>query len=145
MRKREAQAAIARIDSQVRMHLSKRHQSLLSPSIASAEIAFIKGELMSSKVVGKASLSLDGSMRSFSKTIRAGAWEWRTDQGKGSEETSLTTTILSDQYHHLSHHTHFRHLSTNQIGSSDDSCIFPLLSDSLLLTNLNKSSPLTRS
>ena len=43
MRKREAQAAVDRIDSQVRMHLSERLESLLPPTVASAEIASIKG------------------------------------------------------------------------------------------------------
>ena len=98
MRKREAQAAIDRIDSQVRMHLSERLESLLPPSMASAEIASIKGELLLSKVVGKASLSLDGISRSFSKTIRARAWEWRSDQGEASEATTLAATaMLTDE------------------------------------------------
>jgi hypothetical protein len=81
MRKREAQAAIDRIDSQVRMHLSERLESMLPASIAAAEIASIKGELLLSKVVGKSSLSLDGIARSFNKTVRARAWEWRSDSG----------------------------------------------------------------
>ena len=75
MRKREAQAAIDRIDSQVRLHLCERLESMLPPGIAAAEIASIKGELLLSKVVGKASLSLDGIARSFLKTIRHRAWD----------------------------------------------------------------------
>lgn len=95
MRKREAQAAIDRIDSQVRMHLSERLESLLPPSIAAAEIASIKGELLLSKVVGKASLSLDGIARSFAKTIRFKAWEWRADK---EEEPDLSDPLtLTDE------------------------------------------------
>jgi dynactin 1 len=89
MRKREAQAAIDRIESQVRMHLCERLESMLPSNVAAAEIASIKGELLLSKVVGKSSLSLDGIARSFSKTIRARAWEWRSDTG---DETNIAVT-----------------------------------------------------
>lgn len=95
MRKREAQAAIDRIDSQVRFHLSERLESMLPFSVASAEIASIKGELLLSKVVGKASLSLDGIARSFSKTIRARAWEWRSAKGdEGESDNYISEPIL---------------------------------------------------
>jgi dynactin 1 len=94
MRKREAQAAIDAIDSQVRMHLCERLESMLPSSVASAEVASIRGELLLSKVVGKASLSLDGVARSFSKTIRARAWEWRSDRGEGAEDAPITEAIM---------------------------------------------------
>jgi dynactin 1 len=98
MRKREAQAAIDRIDSQVRMHLCERFERMLPPSVASSEIASIKGELLLSKVVGKASLSLDGIARSFTKTIRIRAWEWRSDRGESKEAEPLDTVLsLSDE------------------------------------------------
>jgi dynactin 1 len=86
MRKREAQAAIDRIDSQVRLHLSNRLESMLPASVATAEIASIKGELLLSKVVGKSSLSLDGIARSFAKTIRAKSWEWRSNKSNSEEK-----------------------------------------------------------
>jgi hypothetical protein len=95
MRKREAQAAIDRIDSQVRMHLCDRLEMLLPQVVASSEIASIKGELLLSKVVGKASLSLDGIARSFQKTVRARAWEWRT---KSKGETPEERTLLEDPF-----------------------------------------------
>ena len=87
MRKREAQAAIDRIDSQVRMHLCDRLEMLLPQAVASSEIASIKGELLLSKVVGKASLSLDGIGRSFQKTVRFRAWEWKTKKQNDEQET----------------------------------------------------------
>jgi len=103
MRKREAQAAIDRIDSQVRLHLSERLESMLPPSVAAAEIASIKGELLLAKVVGKASLSLDGIARSFAKTVRARAWEWRTEtEDHSSEEAKISEPILlSDEQHQI--------------------------------------------
>lgn len=98
MRKREAQAAIDRIDSQVRLHLCERFERMLPPSVAASEIASIKGELLLSKVVGKASLSLDGIARSFTKTIRIRAWEWRSDRGESKEAEPLDTVLtLSDE------------------------------------------------
>jgi dynactin 1 len=121
MRKREAQAAIDRIDSQVRMHLCERLESLLPPSVASAEIASMKGELLLSKVVGKASLSLDGVARSFSKTIRARAWEWRSDRGEGEQETALSTTLmLSDEQQQMAatmiHQSEVAHVAIDVSG-----------------------------
>ena len=89
----EAQAAIDRIDSQVRMHLCERLESMLPTSIAAAEVASIKGELLLSKVVGKSSLSLDGIARSFTKTVRARAWECRS--GSGTAEDALP--VAEDQ------------------------------------------------
>lgn len=86
MRKREAQAAVDRIESQTRMHLSNRLESLLPVSVAAAEVASIKGELLLSKVVGKSSLSLDGIARSFAKTIRAKSWEWRSNNNNAEEK-----------------------------------------------------------
>jgi len=121
MRKREAQAAVDRIDSQVRMHLSERLESLLPPTVASAEIASIKGELLLSKVVGKASLSLDGISRSFTKTIRARAWEWRSDQGETTEsEVSSAVTILTDEQQQMAatmiHQSEVAHVAIDVSG-----------------------------
>lgn len=97
MRKREAQAAVDRIESQVRLHLAERLESMLPPIVCAAEISSIKGELLLSKVVGKASLSLDGIARSFSKTIRARAWEWRSDKGEEDEMTISEPIFLTDE------------------------------------------------
>ena len=89
MRKREAQAAVDRIESQTRMHLSNRLESLLPASVAASEVASIKGELLLSKVVGKSSLSLDGIARSFAKTIRAKSWEWRSNNNAEEKEEDI--------------------------------------------------------
>jgi dynactin 1 len=121
MRKREAQAAIDRIDSQVRKHLSERLESMLPPSVASAEIASIKGELLLSKVVGKASLSLDGIARSFSKTIRARAWEWRSDKGDEENAEHISEAImLSDEQQQMAatmiHQSEVAHVAIDVSG-----------------------------
>ena len=121
MRKREAQAAIDRIDSQVRLHLCERLESLLPPTIAAAEIASIKGELLLSKVVGKASLSLDGIARSFVKTIRHRAWEWRTDSGDASGDSPLQDELeLSDDQQQMAatmiHQSEVAHVAIDVSG-----------------------------
>jgi hypothetical protein len=121
MRKREAQAAIDRIDSQVRLHLCERLESLLPPTVAAAEVASIKGELLLSKVVGKASLSLDGIARSFLKTIRHRAWEWRTDSGNASVETPLKLSLeLSDDQQQMAatmiHQSEVAHVAIDVSG-----------------------------
>eukprot|EP00529_Nitzschia_sp_RCC80_P006984 CAMPEP_0113502732 /NCGR_PEP_ID=MMETSP0014_2-20120614/33739_1 /TAXON_ID=2857 /ORGANISM="Nitzschia sp." /LENGTH=1416 /DNA_ID=CAMNT_0000397595 /DNA_START=80 /DNA_END=4327 /DNA_ORIENTATION=- /assembly_acc=CAM_ASM_000159 len=125
MRKREAQAAIDRIESQVRLHLSERLESMLPPSVAQSEISSIKGELLLSKVVGKASLSLDGIARSFNKTCRARAWEWRTDSAPSSDgEESLQATpslvVLSDDQQQLAstmiHQSEVAHVAIDVSG-----------------------------
>lgn len=121
MRKREAQAAIDRIDSQVRMHLAERLESMLPPSVASAEVASIKGELLLSKVVGKASLSLDGIARSFSKTIRLRAWEWRTDKGGEESDQFISEPIpLTDEQQQMAatmiHQSEVAHVAIDVSG-----------------------------
>eukprot|EP00533_Pseudo-nitzschia_delicatissima_P009329 CAMPEP_0116082544 /NCGR_PEP_ID=MMETSP0327-20121206/2787_1 /TAXON_ID=44447 /ORGANISM="Pseudo-nitzschia delicatissima, Strain B596" /LENGTH=1348 /DNA_ID=CAMNT_0003573353 /DNA_START=3974 /DNA_END=8020 /DNA_ORIENTATION=- len=124
MRKREAQAAIDRIDSQVRMHLSNRLESLLPPSVAAAEIASIKGELLLSKVVGKSSLSLDGIARSFAKTIRAKSWEWRSNNSNAEEKeediVAQHTLALTDEQQQMAatmiHQSEVAHVAIDVSG-----------------------------
>jgi dynactin 1 len=124
MRKREAQAAIDRIDSQVRMHLCERLESMLPASVAASEIASIKGELLLSKVVGKSSLSLDGIARSFNKTIRSRAWEWRSDSAnKGDAATGIAQdeiVVLSDEQQQMAstmvHQSEVAHVAIDVSG-----------------------------
>lgn len=70
MRKREAQYTFDSIDYQAYKHLSFRLEQILPPSIAAAELAAMKGELLTSKVVGIASKALEGIVQSFNKVIR---------------------------------------------------------------------------
>jgi dynactin 1 len=124
MRKREAQAAIDRIDSQVRLHLSNRLESMLPVSVASSEIASIKGELLLSKVVGKSSLSLDGIARSFAKTIRAKSWEWRSNNSNSEEKEEYSvrsnTLALTDEQQQMAatmiHQSEVAHVAIDVSG-----------------------------
>ena len=121
MRKREAQAAIDRIDSQVRMHLCDRLEMLLPQVVASSEIASIKGELLLSKVVGKASLSLDGIARSFQKTVRFRAWEWKTKKQDTEEVHALKEAfVLSDDMQQMAatmiHQSEVAHVAIDVSG-----------------------------
>ncbi|KAL3921830.1 MAG: hypothetical protein SGILL_002543, partial [Bacillariaceae sp.] len=122
MRKREAQAAIDRIESQVRMHLCERLESMLPTTVAAAEVASVKGELLLSKVVGKSSLSLDGIARSFSKTIRARAWEWRSDAGNDSDvaSTAVAPIALSQEQQQMAatmiHQSEVAHVAIDVSG-----------------------------
>lgn len=70
VRKREAQAAVDRVDRELYEHLSTRLEALLPHSVVAAELAAVKGELAASKVVGKASKTLAGIAASFRKNIR---------------------------------------------------------------------------
>jgi dynactin 1 len=70
MRKREARAVMDKIDRQIYCHLSTRLESLLPQSFVAPEIAAVKGELLASKVVGKAAQSLSAMSRLFASSIR---------------------------------------------------------------------------
>ena len=70
MRKREAHFTFEGIDYQVYKHLSSRLEQILPPSLVAAEVAAMKGELVTSKVVGIASKSLEGIAQSFGKVIK---------------------------------------------------------------------------
>jgi dynactin 1 len=74
-RKRDAEYAFAQVERDVQRHLAERLESMLPPSVVSAELAAIKGELLLCKIVGKAFMTLEGLSASFSKTIRSGMAE----------------------------------------------------------------------
>lgn len=69
-RKREAQAVMDSIDHITYKHMSNRLECLLPHSVVSAELSAVKGELIASKVVCKASKTLAGILMSFRKSIR---------------------------------------------------------------------------
>lgn len=70
MRKREARAVMDHIDNQIYRHLSNRLETLLPPMAVTIEVAAIKGELLASKVVGKAAHSLTAISKSFGTIIK---------------------------------------------------------------------------
>lgn len=70
LRKREAKAVMDKIDHQIYRHLSTRLESLLPQAAVGTEVAAIKGELLTAKVVNKASQSLAAITASFGGSIR---------------------------------------------------------------------------
>lgn len=97
---------------------------MIPPSVAAAEISSVKGELLLSKVVGKSSLSLDGIARSFSKTIRSRAWEWRSGSANMGEDSSematYTSVALSDEQQQMAatmiHQSEVAHVAIDVSG-----------------------------
>lgn len=88
-RKREAEAVFDRIEADVQRHLSVRLESLLPVSAASSEVASVKGELLLSRVAGKASRSLEGMASVFTGIFRSG-------MNKFSAETDGDTPMGED-------------------------------------------------
>mmetsp|Transcript_13107 Transcript_13107/g.18555 ORF Transcript_13107/g.18555 Transcript_13107/m.18555 type:complete len:1498 (+) Transcript_13107:112-4605(+) len=86
VRKKEAEAAFDRIEAHITGHLAERLESFLPQSVVASELASAKGELLISKVVGKASLSLDGIATIFSKKIRVGMNETLSVQELDKED-----------------------------------------------------------
>jgi dynactin 1 len=71
-RKREGQAVLDSIERQVYRHLAGRLEALLPTSVVASEVAAIRGEMLTSKVIAKASRSLEGIVVSFGKVIKPG-------------------------------------------------------------------------
>jgi dynactin 1 len=70
LREREAKFIIDDLENRLYRHLSVRLETLIPPPVAGSEIAAIKGELLTAKVIGKASKALDGIATVFAKAIR---------------------------------------------------------------------------
>lgn len=89
-RKREAEAALIEIDCQMQRHLADRLESFLPQVVVGPELAAVRGELLLSSVLGKASKSLEGIGSIFSQAIRAGIGETISESGnKGDSQTVL--------------------------------------------------------
>ena len=96
MRKREAQAVVDKIDSQIYRQLSGRLESLLPQSSVASEVSAIKGELLASKVVDKASQSLIAISKSFDGVIRPYIPDdWNPGEAITSDDAS--SIMLSDE------------------------------------------------
>lgn len=70
VRKREAEATIDKVDLFSYKHVARRLESLLPQNVVSAELSAMKGEILASKIIGKASMTLAGIVDSFRKSIR---------------------------------------------------------------------------
>lgn len=70
IRKREAHAVMDQINHMTYKHLSCRLETLLPHNVVSSELSAVRGELLAAKVIGKASLTLEGIASTFRKSIR---------------------------------------------------------------------------
>lgn len=86
VRRREAVAAVERIEGRTFKHLANRLETLLPQVVTSTEVGAIKGELSAAKTVGTASTILEGIHASFVRAIRPSL---------GSVEESSPTESLS--------------------------------------------------
>jgi dynactin 1 len=94
LRKREAQTILDDLENRAHRHLSTRLESLLPPDVAGTEIAAMKGELTTAKVIGKASRSLEGIATVFARAIRPALVPPDAGSDVGTESTSL---IIGDE------------------------------------------------
>lgn len=92
-RKRDAEAALIQIDCQMQRHLADRLESFLPQVVVGPELAAVRGELLLSSVLGKASKSLEGIGSIFSQAMRAGISETISESGYKGESQIV---LLSD-------------------------------------------------
>lgn len=116
-RKREATASFNLIDAQVKSHLSDRLEAFLPQSVASVEIASVKGELLLSKIAMKSSLSLSSVGGIFEKAIER-AQTIMNDVGSHvlSPSTSDSVTLTDVQTHQIEtmvHQAKFTQIAIN--------------------------------
>jgi dynactin 1 len=90
VRKRDAKAALDKIDEQVYRHLSLRLESLLPTNIAGSEISAMKGELIASKVISRGAKTLEGISECLAKNIRPAL------QGEGRDQASIKLQLSDD-------------------------------------------------
>jgi dynactin 1 len=106
-RKRESGAVFDCIEANVQRHLSERLESLLPESVASTEVASVKGELLLSRVAGKASRSLEGMASAFTGIMRSGMRkvsseteeETPVDEGAAFELSDEATQCITNMIH----------------------------------------------
>jgi len=108
MRKREAQAVMDQIDQQVYKHMSARLERLLPQSVVAPEVSALRGELVLSKVLGKASRSLEGIAASFSKHIKPALAE--VDEAKTDPSALQLPDELKQELAVVFHETEFAHV-----------------------------------
>ena len=97
MRKREAQAALDKIEGQAQKHLAERLEKMLPKGVASMELSSVKGELLISRIAGLASGSLDGIACSFNSNLRSVPLDDNVVVDPSEESTSLVLTDESKQ------------------------------------------------
>lgn len=99
LRKREAKAVMDKIDHQIYRHLSTRLELLLPQAAVGAEVAAIKGELLTAKVVNKASQSLAAIATSFGGSIRPPIPSERKDEGGSFSLSDEVKAEVATMFH----------------------------------------------
>lgn len=92
-RKREAQAALDKIEGESQKHLSARLEMMLPKGVTASEVAALKGELLMSRIAGLAAGSLDGIASSFHNCMSGVV----VDAQATSESKEEVTFGLSDE------------------------------------------------
>lgn len=116
MRRREAKAVMNEIDCNVYRHMAGRFESLLPQSVVHTEISAVKGELMTSKAIGKAAKSLEGIAESFSKVICPVLDE--TEVGSSAEASTLQLSDeVKQEVETMIHQAEFANLIAEASGS----------------------------
>lgn len=93
-RKREALAALGKIEGQAQKHLSERLEKMLPKGIVASELAAVKGELLVSRIAGLAASSLAGIASSFNKNMRGVVLDTEARSGADDSDAHI---VLSDE------------------------------------------------
>lgn len=93
-RKREALAALDKIEGQAQKHLSERLEKMLPKGIVASELAAVKGELLVSRIAGLAAGSLDGIASSFNNNMRGVLLDTEATVGVDDNNAHI---VLSDE------------------------------------------------
>ena len=117
-RKRDAEAAFVQIECRIQHHLAERLESFLPQSIAGPELAAVRGELLVSSIVDKASKALDDMGSIFSQTIRAGISETFSESGENGD--ALSFALSEDAVQGIDSMLHQSEYAIHTINLSSD-------------------------
>ena len=115
LRKREAKAVMDKIDHQIYRHLSTRMESLLPQAAVGSEVAAIKGELLTAKVVNKASQSLAAITASFGDSIRPPIPSELKDESGNVTVSDEVKTEVATMFHQTEYALDIVHVSSSLI------------------------------
>jgi uncharacterized protein (DUF3084 family) len=94
MRKKEAQAALDKIEGQTQMNLAERLEKLVPRSVAAMEISAIKGELLVAKVAGLASGSLDANANEINYRAHASKHHYEFQLGHMADLDQIGRNVV---------------------------------------------------
>ncbi|CAB9517569.1 CAP-Gly domain [Seminavis robusta] len=118
MRKKEALAALDKVEGQAQKHMAGRLERLLPKGVAGSELAAIRGELLVSSVAGLAASALDGIASSFHKRFRNVPVD--TEPASGSDENENTLQLSDESKQDLANMIHQSECANVLIGTGSD-------------------------